>query len=99
MKQIFESDNISFVEVSELLAKDYLVMVNDVEHVVFDASFKDARPETTGKWFKDMVNLKTITGMKVIREIRLRSTSGRLLPKGRKNSLLKGNRENRQIVK
>lgn len=33
MKQIFESDNISFVEVSELLAKDYLVMVNDVEHV------------------------------------------------------------------
>ena len=32
-KQIFESDNISFVEVSERLAEDYLVMVNDVEHV------------------------------------------------------------------
>ena len=29
MKQIFESDNISFVEVSELLVNDYLDMVND----------------------------------------------------------------------
>ena len=28
-KQIFESERISFVEVSELLAKDYLIMVND----------------------------------------------------------------------
>ena len=33
MKQIFESDNISFVRVSELLVKDYLDMVNDMEHV------------------------------------------------------------------
>ena len=33
MKQIFESDRISFVEVSELLVKDYLVMVNDYENV------------------------------------------------------------------
>ena len=33
MKQIFESDNIRFVEVSRQLAGDYLVMVNDYEHV------------------------------------------------------------------
>ena len=31
--QIFESDSIRFVEVSELLVKDYLQMVNDIEHV------------------------------------------------------------------
>ena len=33
MKQILESENIAFVEVSELLVNDYLVMVNDMEHV------------------------------------------------------------------
>ena len=33
MKQVFESERISFVEVSETLAKDYLIMVNDDEHV------------------------------------------------------------------
>ena len=33
MKQIFESENISFVRVSESLVPDYLAMVNDVEHV------------------------------------------------------------------
>ena len=33
MKQVFESDRIRFVEVSELLVPDYLVMVNDDEHV------------------------------------------------------------------
>lgn len=33
MRQIFESDNIRFVAVTELLVKDYLVMVNDFEHV------------------------------------------------------------------
>ena len=33
MNQIFESDRIRFVEVSELLVKDYLVMVNDMENV------------------------------------------------------------------
>ena len=33
MKQIFESDNISFVEVSECLVNDYLTMVNDYENV------------------------------------------------------------------
>ena len=33
MKQIMESDHIAFVEVSEELADDYLVMVNDFENV------------------------------------------------------------------
>ena len=33
MKQVFESEHISFVEVSEQLAEDYLTMVNDYENV------------------------------------------------------------------
>lgn len=33
MKQIFTSERIRFVAVSELLVRDYLEMVNDVEHV------------------------------------------------------------------
>ena len=33
MKQIFESENIRFVAVSERLVQDYLIMVNDIEHV------------------------------------------------------------------
>jgi len=33
MNQIFESDRISYVEVTELLVKDYLIMVNDIENV------------------------------------------------------------------
>lgn len=33
MKQIFESENISFVEITEELIDDYLTMVNDIENV------------------------------------------------------------------
>lgn len=33
MKQVFESERIRFVEVSEPLIRDYLIMVNDFEHV------------------------------------------------------------------
>ena len=33
MKQLFESERIRFVEVSELLVEDYLAMVNDIENV------------------------------------------------------------------
>ena len=33
MKQIFESSRISFVEVSETLINDYLIMINDNENV------------------------------------------------------------------
>ena len=34
-----------------------------VTHVVFDASFADARPTTTCLWFDTMINLTSITGM------------------------------------
>lgn len=43
MQPIFESDNISFVRVSEKLLPDYLAMVNDIEHV---ARFVGDRRET-----------------------------------------------------
>ena len=33
IKQVFESERIRFVEVSEKLVEDYLVMINDVENV------------------------------------------------------------------
>ena len=33
MQKVFESDNICFVEVSEQLVKDYLIMINDHENV------------------------------------------------------------------
>ncbi len=33
MEQVFASERISFVKVSDSLIKDYLVMVNDIEHV------------------------------------------------------------------
>ena len=33
LKQIFETERISFVEISKLLVNDYLRMVNDIEHV------------------------------------------------------------------
>ena len=33
MKQVFESDRIRYVEVTEELVQDYLKMVNDLEHV------------------------------------------------------------------
>lgn len=33
MEQLFESENIRYVRVSELLLRDYLEMVNDIEHV------------------------------------------------------------------
>ncbi|MBQ3631562.1 MAG: BspA family leucine-rich repeat surface protein [Prevotella sp.] len=36
----------------------------NVTHVVFDASFRNARPTTTAYWFESMGNLTTITGMK-----------------------------------
>ena len=35
-----------------------------VTRVVFDPSFADARPTTTGSWFEGMTKLKTITGIK-----------------------------------
>lgn len=54
MKQIFESDNISFVEVSESLIEDYLIMVNDYENVNrFIGSMKSAyTAEQEIKWVR-----------------------------------------------
>ena len=36
----------------------------NVTRVVFDTTFKDARPKATGYWFYNMTKLRTITGMK-----------------------------------
>ncbi len=36
---------------------------NQVTKVVFDPSFADARPTTTGYWFNHMMNLQSITGL------------------------------------
>ncbi len=35
----------------------------NVTQVVFNSSFADARPTTTGSWFQNMENLQSITGM------------------------------------
>ena len=46
MQPIFESENISFVRVSEKLLPDYLAMVNDIEHVArFIGPRRDPIPE------------------------------------------------------
>ena len=37
-----------------------------IEHVVFDASFADARPVSTDYWFSGMSNLSDITGMEYL---------------------------------
>lgn len=37
-----------------------------IEYVVFDPSFKDARPDYVRKWFKGLKNLKSITGWQYI---------------------------------
>ena len=53
MNQIFESQNIRFVEVSEQLVGDYLTMINDVEHVRrFLGMARDAEPVTAEKEIK-----------------------------------------------
>lgn len=48
MKQIFESENISFVEPSYDLIPDYLVMINDYEHVqrLIHRTYKPREPYT-----------------------------------------------------
>ena len=38
----------------------------NVTKVVFDPSFADARPTTTGSWFQNMENLQSITGMRYL---------------------------------
>ena len=38
----------------------------NVTKVVFNSSFADARPTTTGSWFQNMENLQSITGMRYL---------------------------------
>ena len=49
MKQIFQSEHISFVEVSALLVKDYLVMVNDFERVARPMGSERSEPVSEEK--------------------------------------------------
>ena len=42
---------------------DWLQLGTSVSHVVFDASFAEARPTTTFSWFESMSNLVSIAGM------------------------------------
>ena len=60
MKQIFESDHISFVEVSELLVKDYLSMVNDNENVnrFIGGKTKSITEEQELAWVREKIEEK-----------------------------------------
>ena len=60
MKQLFESDYISFVEVSELLVKDYLDMVNDNENVnrFIGGKTKSITEEQELAWVREKIEEK-----------------------------------------
>lgn len=62
MNQIFESDNISFTEISECLVNDYLVMVNDYENVnrFIGTSKESFTPEEEIQWVKEKLEEKAI---------------------------------------
>ena len=62
MKQIFESDNISFVEVSECLVNDYLTMVNDYEKVskFIGGKKKSFTAEQELQWVRDKLEEKAL---------------------------------------
>ena len=55
MKQVFESENIRFVEVSEQLIEEYLLMVNDYENVnrFLGGENKLYSPEQERNWVKE----------------------------------------------
>ena len=46
-----------------LVQPDWQQLGTSVSHVVFDASFAEARPTTTFSWFESMSNLVSIAGM------------------------------------
>lgn len=52
MEQVFESDNIQFAKVNESLVRDYLTMINDIEHVVrfISKRIKPFSEETEADW-------------------------------------------------
>lgn len=60
MKQIFESENIRYVEISEHLLDDYLAMVNDIENVArFIGDRTEAIPaEKELKWIRSKLEEK-----------------------------------------
>lgn len=60
MKQIFESDNICFVEVSELLVNDYLAMVNDEKNFTMftGGRVKSYTAEQELRWVKKKLEEK-----------------------------------------
>lgn len=60
MKQVFESDHISFVEVSEQLVNDYLTMVNDYENVnrFIGGKHKSYTAEQERKWVQEKLEEK-----------------------------------------
>ena len=62
MKQIFESKNIRFVEVSEELVPNYLTMVNDYEHVgkLIGGSQKNYTAEQEIKWVRGKLEEKAV---------------------------------------
>ena len=62
MKQIFESKNIRFVEVSEELVPNYLAMVNDYEHVgkLIGGSRKAYTAEQEIKWVRGKLEKKAV---------------------------------------
>ncbi|MBQ1289220.1 MAG: GNAT family N-acetyltransferase [Erysipelotrichaceae bacterium] len=55
MKQVFESENIRFVEVSEQLIEEYLIMVNDYENVnrFLGGQSETYTPEQERNWVKE----------------------------------------------
>ena len=60
LKQIFESENIRFVEPSELLVKDYLTMVNDIEHVgrLIGKRTEPVSEEKERRWVREKLDEK-----------------------------------------
>ncbi len=62
MKQLFESERIRFVEVSEELVPDYLRMVNDLEHVgrFIGRRTEPVSEEKERKWVREKLDEKAV---------------------------------------
>lgn len=62
MDQVFESNRITFVEVSELLVNDYLDMVNDYENVnrFIGGKHKTYTAEQERKWVQKKLEEKAL---------------------------------------
>ena len=62
MNKIFDSENIDFVEISEVLVDDYLTMVNDIENVeIFIGGWHEPyTKEDELKWIRGKLEEKAI---------------------------------------